>query len=109
MSTGLENHATARISFFTMDWDFAPFRRSDYKSFDKLPSRPTKLPEMIRLAEKLSKGFPFLRADLYEINGKIYFSEITFTPCSGMMPFNPPEWDEMLGLELPLPFNGNSL
>lgn len=38
---------------------------------------------MLKIAEKLSKGFPFLGVDLYEINGKIYFSELTFIPCNG--------------------------
>lgn len=109
VSTGLEDHKTAQIGFLTMDWKFAPFGRSDYKAFDKLPLRPVNLFEMVRIAEKLSRDFLFLRVDLYEINGKIYFSELTFTPCSGMMPFSPYEWDERLGLELDLPYNGSGL
>ena len=38
-----------------------------------------------------------MRIDLYNINDKIYFSEFTFHPCGGMMPFEPIEWDEKLG------------
>lgn len=106
VSSGLENHATARISFLTLDWQFAPFGRSDYKAFEKLPKRPVNLSEMIELAKTLSKGLPFLRVDLYEIKGKVFFSELTLSPCSGMMPFSPREWDERLGLELRLPYNG---
>ena len=41
--------------------------------------------------------------DLYEIEGKIYFSELTFTPCAGFMPFNPEEFDGKLGNLLELP------
>lgn len=106
VSSGLENHATARISFLTLDWKFAPFGRSDYKPFEELPRKPENLQAMIETAKNLSEGFPFLRVDLYEIKGKIYFSELTLSPCSGMMPFSPKEWDERLGLELELPFGG---
>lgn len=41
-----------------------------------------------------------MRVDLYEISGKTYFSEITFYPCSGFMPFNSYEWDIKLGNEI---------
>ena len=40
---------------------------------------------MIDIASKLSKGFEFVRVDLYNINGKIYFSEMTFTPAKGTL------------------------
>lgn len=108
VSTGLEEHATARISFLTLDWQFAAFGRSDYKPFEELPKKPENLSLMIEIAKKLSKDFPFLRVDLYEIKGKVYFSELTLFPCSAMMPFSPKEWDERLGLELELPHNGSS-
>lgn len=45
----------------------------------------------------LSKEIPFVRIDLYEIDKKVYFSEITFSPTAGMMPFAPEEYDEILG------------
>lgn len=102
ISEGLENHATASISFLTPDWKEAPFGRSDYRPFKVLPDPPVHLQEMISLAEKLSEDDPFRRVDLYEINDKIYFSEITFFPCSGMMPFAPKEWDMKLGEQLDL-------
>lgn len=97
VSTGLENHATASISFLTLDWKFAPFGRSDYKPFTELPPKPTKFDEMLKIAARLSAGYKFLRVDLYQIENQIYFSEYTFYPCGGMMPFDPPEWDEELG------------
>ena len=58
---------------------------------------PENLNEMISLAEQLSDGFKFLRVDLYNIKGKIYFGELTFYPAAGMLPFVPEEWDEKLG------------
>ena len=103
ISTGMENHKTARISFVTMDWEFAPFGRTDYKPFDILPGKPKNFDKMVEIAGELSKGHPFLRVDLYEVDAKIYFSELTFSPNAGMMPFEPECYDKMLGDMLVLP------
>lgn len=97
VSVGLENHKTARISFLTPDWKFAPFNRSDYIPYDKLPEKPHNYSKMIEIAEYLSKGIPFLRVDLFDLNKNIYFSEFTFYPCGGFMPVIPNEWDKKLG------------
>ena len=43
---------------------------------------------MVKLAEEMAKDFPFVRVDLYNINGKIYFSELTFTPAKGTLIFD---------------------
>ncbi len=103
VSQGMENQATARVSFLTMEWRFAPFGRSDYAHLDELPHKPQKFNEMKVLAEKLSKGHSFLRVDFYEINNQIYFGELTFYPCGGMIVFNPPEWDRKIGEMIRLP------
>ena len=65
--------------------------------------KPEKLAEMLMLAEKLSRDIPFLRVDFYLVEGKIYFSELTFFPASGFEGFDPPEWDQTLGDWLTLP------
>jgi hypothetical protein len=103
VSLGMDNHATARMSFLNLDWTFAPFRRRDYLPFEQLPPKPVNYEKMLELARKLSEGEPFLRVDLYEIEGKIYFSELTFTPCGGMMQFHPSQWDKTLGSWIKLP------
>lgn len=100
VSQGLENHATARISFLTVKWELAKFGRSDYKPFEKIPEKPANYDEMLEIARMLSKGIRFIRVDLYSINGKTYFSELTLSPCSGFMPFDPDDWDLKLGKEL---------
>lgn len=97
VSVGLENHETARISFLNLDWTFADFNRSDYLPLEKLPTKPSQFEKMKEIATQLSKGCPFLRVDLYEINGKVYFGELTFYPAEGMMPFCPKEADKKLG------------
>ena len=103
ISQGLEDHSTARISFLTMDFERAPFNRSDYKPFENIPQKPVNFEKMKEIARELSKNIPFVRVDLYEVDKKIYFSELTFTPCAGHMPFSPKEYDYKLGEELVLP------
>lgn len=103
VSEGLSNHATATISFVNMNYELTEFHRKDYKPFKKLPPKPKNFEKMKELARKLSKDIPFLRVDLYEIEGKIYFGELTFYPASGYLPFEPEEYDKILGDMLELP------
>ena len=55
ISNGLEDHSTAKISFVTLDWEFADFKRLDFRPFDSLPKKPSKFMEMLELCEILSK------------------------------------------------------
>lgn len=70
------------------------------------PNYPIELPnnlgEMIALAEKLSANEPFLRVDLFNVNGNIYFGELTFYPASGMLPWTTEEADKEIGKYLKL-------
>ena len=68
----------------------------------KIP-KPQNLEKMNEIAEKLAKDFNMVRVDLYNINGKIYFGELTFTPFGGYFKFTPPEWNLKLGKMLKLP------
>lgn len=97
VSEGLENHSTAKISFLNLDYSFADFQRPDYQHFRKLPVKPVNYNKMIEIATKLSQNIPFVRVDLYEINNKVYFSELTFSPCGGFMKFEPEKYDEKIG------------
>ncbi len=99
ISHGLEDHSTAKISFFDLNGELMPFKRVDYAGFEHKINMPANIEKMIELSNYLSQKIaaPFLRVDLYEISGKIYFSELTFSPCGGNIPFDPPEWDEKLG------------
>lgn len=97
VSQGFENHATTRINFVTLDWKKADFARNDYQEFDELPGKPEHFEEMLHLARILSKDIPFCRTDFYEINGKVYFGELTFSPCGGFIPFKEADSDLRLG------------
>lgn len=85
------------FAMFDANGDYAPFQRSDHKMFAVKPEIPEQLPEMMDIARKLSEDFPFVRVDLFVVEGKVLFSELTFTPCSGMMPLSPEEADLRLG------------
>ena len=105
VSTGLASasNAGAEISFFTLDWQLAPFYRKDFKILSYFPKKPAHLEEMINISKILSENIPFVRVDLYEINNQVYFSALTFYPHGGYIPFEPEEWDRKLGDLIDLP------
>ena len=96
-----ENTET-RFDFFDRNFLHLDFRNG-HPNADVLPAKPERFEEMCVLAEKLSADIPLLRVDFYEVNGKIYFGELTFSHWSGMMPFEPTEWDRTLGEWIKLP------
>ena len=102
ISRGLEDHSTAQISFFDMDFHRMPFSRSDFAPYSDQPEKPKNLGQMVNIARQLSREFSFMRLDLYCVNERIYFSEFTFHPCGGYMPFEPKEYDEIVGQMLDL-------
>ena len=90
------------VTFFDLDWNRMPFERH-YRSSDKVILKPKNYNKMIELSEKLSENIPFVRVDWYEINGKLYFGELTFFPGAGFEEFTPEEWDYKIGDMLELP------
>ena len=86
-----------KIAFFDMEYKQIDIKRDDYNDYDVLPSKPKTFEEMKKIARILSKDIPHVRVDLYEINGKVYFGELTFYTCSGYMPFKDKKWDLELG------------
>jgi hypothetical protein len=67
------------------------------------PELPSNIRQMIEYAEKLSKEFPHVRVDLYNVNGKIIFGELTFYHASGYFKFEPDEFDYKIGDAFTLP------
>lgn len=106
VSQGLEDHQTAGISFFDLDGMRLPFKRLDFRPIDRFVP-PHRFDEMKLLADSVAKRLdcPFIRIDLYEVQDKIFFSEFTFFPCSGMIPFDPLEWDAKIGELIHLPIS----
>lgn len=92
----------SRIMMLNMDGSAAPFQRTDHPLLEQAPPLPEGFDKMVDMARVLAKDFPFVRVDLYNIGGKPYLSELTFTPCAGMMPLSPESADVMLGEKLDL-------
>lgn len=85
-----------RFDYFDKDFNHLDIYKSHPNS-DKVITKPEKFDEMIEIANKLSKGKRFVRIDLYQINGKIYFGEYTFFAGGGFSLFKPEEWERKLG------------
>ena len=88
--------------FFDMEFNHLPFT-IDHEMAEIPPEKPKCFEEMKRLAAILSEGTPQLRVDFYEVDGKVYFGEMTFFHCSGFEKFHPAEWDKIFGDWLILP------
>ena len=87
-----------RYNNYYIDW--TPFDGSQFngwKKSDEDIKKPDNFENMVVLAENLAKKFPFVRIDLYDIDGKIYFSEMTFTPAKGTLILDDDKTDFEMG------------
>ena len=66
-------------------------------------NKPTEWGKMIEYARILTKPFPFVRCDFYIVNSKIYFGELTFTPCAGLDTEEPLYTSQLFGSLINLP------
>jgi hypothetical protein len=90
------------VTFFDLDWNVMPFERSHPAVKEGLP-KPGQYENMLKLAQKLSENIPFVRVDFYEVDGKVYFGEMTLYPGCGFEAFQPERWDKTLGDWIHLP------
>ena len=93
------------IDFYDRDWVHQEFvgLNPRVKNALQTQAKPYGYSDMVRIAEKLSEGIPFVRVDLYFINGRIYFGEMTFYPAAGEGAFTPEIWNRRLGDMIVLP------
>lgn len=81
--------------------DFTPFDGAQFNGWDKRDEseikKSTKYDEMVAISEKLASKFPFVRVDLYEVDGQIYFGEMTFTPAKGTLILDDDKCDYEIG------------
>ena len=103
IATDRENpNEETKFDFFDMDFNHLDIRNGHPNA--KLPPRKPKRFELMKqLASKLSNGIPHVRVDMYEVNGKVYFGELTFYHWGGVVKFEPDSWDKILGDWLVLP------
>ena len=93
-----------RMAYFDNEWNKQGFRNSQHAFIVENLERPGNFDEMLDVARTLSKGFPFVRVDLYRLDdGTIKFGEMTFIPAGGRIEWTPASADVMLGKPLVLP------
>lgn len=97
------NRDSKNTDFYNKDWMLMPFTRQNHTNNSKGIPKPKNLEKMICISEKLSAGISFVRVDLYEIEGRVFFGELTFYPSSGFEGFKPKKYDKVLGDWLKLP------
>lgn len=90
------------FDFFDCNFNHMPVING-HPNTKKEIKKPLGFEKMIELAEKLSSGIPQVRIDFYDINGNIYFGEITFFHWSGLKKFEPEKYDKIFGDWITLP------
>lgn len=100
--SGRDSYMT--IDFYDKNWKHQPFHEpKDYPFSTTSIPVPVMHNYMLEIASRLSKGYPFLRVDFYEVNERLYVGELTFFPTSGFGGFDPQEWDYKFGSWIKLP------
>ena len=98
--SGTPNHLR---SIYDMEWNLLPLRCNWPEGGELLRERPKAFEKMKEFATLLCQDFAFVRVDFYDVDGKLYMGEMTFTPMSGLGKFEPVQWNRILGDALSLP------
>lgn len=94
-----ERNKGLRLNLYDLNWSPINEICGKHKP-NKQIEKPTCLNDMLQIAETLAGDFDFVRVDLYQINQKIYFGELTFTPDGGMLSYYTREFDREMGSQL---------
>lgn len=102
IATDRQNREEPYFDFFDMDFNHLPMQHG-HPNAPVSPEKPQNFELMKELAARLSKDIPHVRVDFYEVDGKVYFGELTFFHHGGWTPFTPEKWDYIFGEEIKLP------
>jgi hypothetical protein len=91
-----------KLGIYDINFNKLPYKRADIKGYESPVEKPKGFNIMIQIAKKLSEDFPHVRVDLYNVDGKIFFGELTFYDGSGYQGFEPDDFDFILGEEFKL-------
>lgn len=92
-----------RVSFFDLQWKQQPFNVYGITDIEDEIPKPKNFDKMVEIATVLSDGIPYCSVDLYNLDGKIVFGEITMTMAGGFRPFIPDEYNKVFGDMIILP------
>lgn len=97
------------LGSYDTEWNYRPndmiFSKEHPEEKSPLP-KPINFDKMLEIAEQLAKPFPCVRVDLYNINGKIYFGEMTFTSLGGLMDYYTDDFQKIAGSMIDLNYRG---
>ena len=96
MFVAFDRETETKFDFYDMEFKKLSLKQH-YINSNIVLKKPTLFEKMKELSKVLSKDFEHIRVDLYEVNGKIYFGELTFCHFSGLEAFEPVEWDYKIG------------
>lgn len=97
-----KENTDVKFDFFDENFNHLPFKQG-HENAVTCPEKPKCFKQMIEIASKLSKGYPELRVDLYEVDGRVYFGELTLFHHGGWTRFSPEKWDNIFGEWITLP------
>ncbi|MDY0277000.1 MAG: ATP-grasp fold amidoligase family protein [Acholeplasma sp.] len=92
----VKSEKDVKFDYYTMDWEWIPVINRHPNAGD-IFEKPNNFDEMVEVVRKISAEFPLVRIDLYNVKGKIYFSEITLLHFGGLATFKPKIYDTLLG------------
>ncbi|WP_022772772.1 ATP-grasp fold amidoligase family protein [Butyrivibrio sp. AE2015] len=85
-----------QLVFTDLDFNILDYGAEGINDGRKI-EKPESFDKMLEYCRKLSKGFPFVRMDFYDIDGKVFFGEMTFTPAGGLAKYYNDEGQKRLG------------
>ena len=91
------------LAIMDENFDRLPYQSITQGTMEKSPNKPQNYDYMIEIAKRISSGYPHVRVDLYNVDGTIYFGEMTFFGASGYQKYCPDEFDYMLGKQFVFP------
>ncbi len=98
---GVVDDSACELSYYDCDWKRIDVVYDNYHPYINAP-KPVHFDEMIKIADVLSKDFPFVRVDFMETNEKLYVAELTFYPGGGMHTYSPESFNKYMGDLFPL-------
>ncbi len=101
-STKINRH-DGDVGILDRDFRLLPVSHADFHAITEQPEKPKNYEKMVEIAEELSKPFPHVRVDLYNLDGKIVFGELTFFSDTGPNRFVPESFEYELGKQFVLP------
>ena len=104
-----DGNGHGRMNFYDINFNKINLERTDFREMAIAPEKPKTFDKMVEYAKILSEDFKFVRVDFYEIAGKLFLGELTFTPGAGFFRFKNPENNRKVGDMLVLGLNQEPL